>query len=425
MGFKDWIMNEGWSIDLSNIPFEELQAQLAGKSSNAIKWLKSRAQFSYSGRKDLPNDFVQVVPLNKSVEPNIVPAIKRALPSFEGMKIYYGFTFVTANNYQDKYSSYTKRANPVNVIEDQIAKIEQDYDKYKISYPPKQQPSARIAQDLDNLANHVIDTLVKTNILTYNKQMRNADEPFLHAYQQVSSQYRNDRNILEYFYFVYFVNLLRRKIQLEKQFSTKEDSTKYLNAIKIAFSKSLKEPLTANGRKTQNQFIKLAAENFHRMMSNRQYQRIVYPYSSKEFNEKFAKYLGNLYGVPALMGFGKLPAGKVSIDYPAIRAHYGDKAQAVIDTINKGTAFGHSGLESANPDKPVEIKNFPQPYRKYIKMWYPLNNYRNKRILVIDDNLDAGGTMERIYDLVKQQQPKAVDIYVPLYIGGGHGVTHS
>lgn len=98
MDFKQWTLTEGWSIDLSNISFEELQAQLAGKSSDAVKWLVSKAQFNHYGKKDLPHDFIKVVPLNKAVE---VPSVqlKRYLPSFEGVKIYYGYTFSSSANY--------------------------------------------------------------------------------------------------------------------------------------------------------------------------------------------------------------------------------------------------------------------------------------------------------------------------------------
>lgn len=418
ISFKQWALTEGWNIDLSNIPFEELQAQLAGKSADAVKWLVDKAKFNYYGKKDLPHDFIKVIPLNKAVE---VPSVqlKRYLPSFEGVKIYYGYTFSTSAEYEDPYSAYTKRSNPNRIIQDQINRLEQDYKKYNIPSSPKKIPPPRIVRQLDTLAQQVVDSLIKMNTLTYK-----SSDPFLTAYQQVLNQYQNNRDIMVYFYYTYFIQLIKKEKELQNRFTTKEDSSRYLNSIKIAFSKVLKEPKTPAGAATRNLFIKQAADNFYRIMGNRKYDRVVYPESSKEFNKIFADYLAKLYGTRAIQGFSKLPAGQVTLDEPSLKLHYGGRTQDKINYLQQG-GMGRPGLQTANPEKTLQIKHFPQGLRRYIKMWQPDMNFRGKRILIVDDNVDQGGTLERIHDLAIQQKPKSIDIYTPLYIGGGHGITHS
>lgn len=281
-------------------------------------------------------------------------------------------------------------------------------------------PPPRIKQYLDSLAAQVVDSLVKINTLTYK-----SSDPFLNAYQQVLDQYQNNEAILVYFYHTYFIELVKKEKEIQSRFTMKEDSSRYLNIIKIAFSKVLKEPLTPAGIKTRNLFIKQAADNFYKLMGNNQYDMVTYPESSKEFNKIFAEYVAKLYGTIAVQGFSKLPAKDVTIDEPNIKLHYNDTWQDRMNYINMGGGVGHSGLLKANPNKTLQIKNFPQNLRRYIKMWQQDVNFRGKRILIVDDNVDQGGTLERIHDLVIKQKPKSIDIYTPLYIGGGHGITHT
>lgn len=437
MDFKGWMLEEGWSIDLANIPFEELQAQLAGKSSDAVHWLRDNAQFNYYGKKDALNDFIKVVPFNRSVE---VPSIqlKKYIPSFEGVRIYYGYTFAKNDNYQDKYSVYNKRANPTQVVateikemEDMIRDLQRDAaeDGSDYEFPPTDKIPRSAAQDIQNLANQAVERIVKMNSLTYhsmNRQGSNWGQYYKYLEDKYGHPFTFDYNI--WFNYYYLTALKNKQTQLQSQFTTKEDSAKYVNVIKIAFSKMLKEPETPAGIKNRDNFIKQAADNFHRRM-NKRYNMVVYPESSKEFNKIFAEYLGKLYGVPAQQGFRKLPAGQVTLDKPAIQAHYGPQAKDVMDKLNYGYSKGfgghYAGITTSNPDKPLQVKNFNQDYRRYIKMWEPTTNYAGKNILIVDDNVDKGGTLERIYDLAIQQKPKSIDIYTPLYIGGGHGITHS
>jgi hypothetical protein len=247
--------------------------------------------------------------------------------------------------------------------------------------------------------------------------IRRGEFEFVDVYGRVVNQNFGPKveinTVASYLYYSYLTNLRRKKQEIENQFTTKDDSKRYLNLIKIAFSKVLKEPKTPDGVKVRNNFIKQAAENYARIMANKRYSVILYPESSKAFNALFANYLSKLYGVPAQQGFSKLPAGQVTIDEPAIRAHFGDRADDVTNQLKYGLPPRYPGIESYNKDKTLQIKHFKQDYRRYIKMWQPTGNYRK------------GGTLERIYDLVKQQAPRSVDIYTPLYIGGGHGITHS
>lgn len=434
MNFKEWAITEGWSVDI-NVPFKELQAQLAGKQSDAVAWLRNNAKFNYYGRKDSPADFIKVVPLNSSVE---VPSVqlKKYLPSFEGVRIYYGYTFAQSSNYQDKYSVYQKRANPPEVVASEIQEIENMIKELKrdmggnYEYPPSGNIPKVMAQDISNLANQAVQRLMSINSITY-QGMRRKGTNWTDYQRYLDSKYGHLALDEQGWFTRYYLQALKNKqVELQSQFTTKDDATKYVNIIKIAFSKMLKDPQTDEGFRNRNIFIKQAAENFRKRM-NKPYSMVVYPYSSKDFNEEFAKYLGKLYGIPAYEGFRKLPAGQVTLDEPAIRAHYGNQAGEIMDKINYGYSKGfgghYAGVTTSNPNKPLQIKNFNQDHRRYIKMWEPTPNmnFRNKSLLIVDDNVDKGGTLERIYDLVIKQKPKSVDIYTPLYIGGGHGITHS
>lgn len=430
MNFKEWMLTEGWSIDLSNIPFEELQMYLAGSSTAAVHWLANRAKFNYYGKKDLPKDFIKVVPFNRAKE---VPTLqlKKYLPSFEGMKIYYGYTFVTPNSYQDSYtSSYKPRSNKAIIIDNELQQVSQ----YNLSSKFTKTITPNVKKLVQDLVANDIDFILNLNTNTYKASYSNLQTMIDYLWDQISQVEENPSRHLyfaaeEYFIRMWREALLRKKQELQQQFTKLGDIKDYLDVIKIAFSKVLKDfnskYETPEGDKVRRLFLQQGAENFYRLMQGKKYDFVLYPESSSKFNELLAKKLAGLFGTTAIKGFSKKPASEITIDEPALRSHFGPDATNKMAFLKQG-GIGYTGLDRATPYKPVQIKNFAQPLRRYVNMWNVAPGYKatGKRLLIIDDNIDAGGTLERLYDLIKQQQPKSVDIYSPLYIGGGHGVTH-
>src|SRR5581483_9749690 len=256
MDFKNWVIEEGWSIDLSNIPFDELRIQLQGRSKDAVKWLLKRARFNYQGKQDLPSDFIKVVPLNKMKElPSL--QLKQYLPSFEGVRIYYGYTFDTPHNYKDKYAAWTPRANPTQTIDTAIKQLMDEFTQggdsdYRVLYEPiarDEVPPRKIRAYIDDNISRIINTLVNMNSLTYQARSHwmHQENPFGQFEDEVVNG-PIGHNYYTYLYKKYYQSLLQVKNSMQSQFTTKDDASRYLNVIKIAFSKALKEPVTPQGK---------------------------------------------------------------------------------------------------------------------------------------------------------------------------------
>ena len=59
-------------------------------------------------------------------------------------------------------------------------------------------------------------------------------------------------------------------------------------------------------------------------------------------------------------------------------------------------------------------------HRKYINMFKIHGDYKNASVLLIDDNVDGGGTFEQLFDLLIKSEPSHIDIFAPLNMSGSH-----
>ena len=55
--------------------------------------------------------------------------------------------------------------------------------------------------------------------------------------------------------------------------------------------------------------------------------------------------------------------------------------------------------------------------KRYLQMFDQPQGITSKRVLVVDDNVAYGGTMEIVNDLLLKRQPEEIVIFTPFYMG--------
>jgi hypothetical protein len=414
MKFQNWVnikkLHEGYSLDSSQIPFEELKAYIDKSDPNhpnnpkmkgtTRDSLISRMKFHYTGKRDTPADFIRVVPANVTTTlPYFIGGegfLKRSLPTFQGVRIYYGFKFVEENEYQDQYANYSKGvrgSSEQRIMQDELTRLEQFAEQYRHQYG-----NYAIIPEVNKheMRNYIAIHGENYQLIADNtkRTLPNVDPQAIDSYAMLMREiYLSDS-----------IEVLKNK------FTDKENAEAYLKLIRIAFARVLKEPSTPVAKTMSRNFIKLAADNFIRWAKaqDKKYDCVTYPDSSKEFNSRLADYLAHRLNAKSVKGFEKLTGENITIDWEAL-----NRDQPPSQVTRLKTQIG----QKLKTGSKLQIKNLDQHLRRYVRQWQTAEDFAGKNILIIDDNIDQGGTFEQVHEVVQKQHPASVDIYSPLYIG--------
>ena len=231
----------------------------------------------------------------------------------------------------------------------------------------------------------------------------------------------------------------------------KEVGERFMHDASYAMAKILKSDTPA-AMVVSGQFMRLCVDQVDKLQKKNgiEYDFVLYPQSSSDFNVRFATMLQDHIGVERLspMMVSKLPGKSVTIDKGEMEARALRQAEKAYDpktkkyklSLRTGTqlfdtaeqyaaawaANEHSKLTTAlgkqlSSDKPLAIKGAQYlDKRRYIKMFSDegLAVISGKNVLIVDDNVVGGGTVELINDLAVNVEPppNRVDVFVPLYI---------
>jgi hypothetical protein len=330
--------------------------------------------FAFWG-KDNPEDFIKIEPLNVAKELPMLP-VKDELPSFEGAVIHYGFKFVPMKEFHTLLTNAS--------WDEEMEKLSGKMSKY-----------ADVAKlPLDQIEKAVVGAT--GNIMAAARVLKLTPDQVTRAIELAELKEKE------------------QGLSGNRPFLSGRDATNFLSAIQWAFLKVMKH--SKNAPQLREQFIEKAVENYVRMYPNKCYDFVVYPQSSGMMNVELASAFSAYYGrdvegrcraVP-IQGFQKV--SKPGIDSQGLFA------KSAADSAQKRLKF----LQAQVATSGGQIKNVRSRDRQYVRLWEPTsrreNNFKNKRILVIDDNVATSGTLQAVYHVLQKEGPRLVDIYTPLYV---------
>lgn len=466
--FSGWLYNEGFHLDMSEIPHQEIMDALGNlKAKNAVRDIAmQRGKFGYE-RKDHLEDLIHLEPIIKSkILPYVIPS--HPLQSFEEKhaKIYYAFAFSPIEEFGDSqvvepvlkrvgrgYNWEANKDERIERINEILAEIEKQLEF--INSKP-----ALFAKRI------TVQEMVKTGIL---KAVNYGNPPDSYFCDPVTKKpYNLDPNqtVLQkqlsklevkllHYHETYRKQLSQIQSQIggpENKISDKNLGNQYYNALKLAFTKILKHPQSPGSKKLQIKFMDEAIAYFLRANGNKRYNIVLYPESSSEFNKLFAAKLAKKFGTKAFQAFNKPSVGTApTLDEKGLRYEFARRAKEKHAAgekypvkIGKGGSGGVSAEDDSdgtlhfqqklpylqdlltkrlnNKKATSRISNFTdKDFRKYVNMFDTIKgNYKGQDVLLIDDNVDGGGTFERLFDLLIKQNPRSIDIFAPLNMGGTH-----
>lgn len=512
MNFSEWLpLNEGFTIDTSKIPHDELQAAVnAIVSTNApkeksirknelIHLLYEKGRFKYSA-KDSPSDLLRVSAVDTSREISYVDDLKHPLRTFKA-KIYYGFEFPTIFAFGDTHASmpihdpktpitkpkqepdwrgdvwrmgnaqtdkrpgsqYVQDARVVNSpsyravkeLRMQVSALEQgDIAPFMLRPAGVTEAKVRPIVGLDTVHGQVdpeemmrlspeeraarLNKMQFVSPTGYPVKPIQPPKPPPAGYQH--SMYGDpitfkpynlspDYNVARQQAVKLLATLRQRleKMEYEQQavtdkinpmghFQTKEETETYYQTMRTAMAKMFKEPPPGQEGVVE-QFCDIAIKNFMRLMPKK-YDYVLYPESSKPFNKQFAAKMAKALGAQALEAFHKRPNNKITLNKRELRARHPNQ-----DTYDNNVNWLQTNIDRAKRSKkPMKISSVkPKDHRKYFNLFsMDEGDYAGKNILIIDDNVDAGGTFEILYSMVISKKPASIDVYAPLRMTDHH-----
>lgn len=377
---------------------------------------------------DHPDDIIQFEPFHGARSLNDLSAMSssgQSLSSFSGQQIYFGYKISKADDINASFSANYD----FSVVSDSID-ILGDYDKWKRENFPLRSQRPRHGK-LDSLNS------LKQEIEWIKKQSLSSE---LHKYSQVMMDIINAINYLNgtndpglqggEIYNISSVSGLKEALGRIK---TKSAQTvePLLKASAIAFAKAVKDPQNNEEIKLREYIISKVLKKFTEF--GKSYDLIVYPESKSSFNGELADRLAKSMGSRAVR-VDKLADPTVN------RSALGDRARRdfearrgsdVKDISGNVVARGPSKGQEADPnwasaweDKEArklegpegsEIKRRFQDKRRYLNLFADPTDIDDD-ILLIDDNIDSGSTMEIIHGLLNQYNPSVLDMFTPFHM---------
>lgn len=386
--------------------------------------------------EDRPEDFVQIEPLNKAKElPKLSMTAKATLPAFEGASILYGFKFSSP-----KEEEFSLRARERKSEID--AKLKELQESLKSANSRGTGMSKKVRDVIDELYSMLSDRVTNPRFMEMMTVRTNMELEKLGLLQMTKAgklQKLGEKRIAQYLKSRRDNNsngsapAIRKKIkELQAEMTAMEEKIsvrgKFMNSVQRAFLNKLKHPKSPEDKSLQEEFVQNAVANYTRLRPNFPYEYIVYPESSGELNQAIAVSLAKHYGATPIRGLDKIP--NPTIDTTSFSRQHGDKDKEWI----RNTLFQNKdSLSNAIDRNTGQIKNITGKntnFRPYIRNWqisqdlgqnvnpeHKLSGFRNRRLLLIDDNTASGGTLQANYKvLIEKQKPKSIHIYTPIWV---------
>ena len=422
LDFKQWL--EGFGVNVQNVPpdwrvFSKLKNKSVAKQ--AVTDLHGRDVIDFSF-EDRPEDFIKIEPLNQATQlPNF--KIQDKLPSFDG-QILYGFKFSVPeeeisqalkkrkSELQKELKEVTAALKVANSRATGMTQkvrdiIDKEYDRW-------------IEKGLfdDKLFEYLFDS-VNSKLESMGLLKRKTDGTLNRIGQKrlrtyISSRRDNAQSV---------GSLRKRKAQLQEELDETTESIQYkrrfAGVIEKAFLKKVKYPNHPHDITLQEWLIELSVDNYLRIRPSFPYDYVVYPESGSSFNTKLGEALASRYGVTAVRGLRKLESP--TIDTHSLAQNYSDK-----EWQRKKVQRMQQQLQNTRG----QIKNLGRDLkhlRPYVRNWevdpevdvrpeHERSGLRNRRILLVDDNIASSGTLQATYHILKRIKPKSIHIYAPLWV---------
>lgn len=420
--FREWFsLFEGYSIDidkvLSAIPEKELDGVLSRLADDEKKtWARRKfttqlnlAQsktniFSYS-EKDAPHDFIEIEPVFQYTElPVTKISSKEVLPSFEGNKVWYGITFRPVKDMRNIFVDITwpkrvaKLEKSISVMEQKVLGIRQKI--YPLLSHINDEMGAAIEDEVEKSGGSLdkaADGVRKRGF----QVTRDHISQWLAAQSDSKLEQKADE-------------IKRLKQELEKTmgdkpvFSDEASASAFMRAVQLAFLKAIKHPETESSMELQDQIVDIAVNLFHRINPNKYYDMIVYPQSRSAFNLTIAQRLAKLYNAQSV-SLNKIETPQINTNDLYLK--YGDKAPDALTRL-KGQLGYQTGTKS--------IATVQSGAKQFLGMWDKPSvrntKYKNKHILLVDDNTNTSATIQTMHHVLRRLGPRKIDAFVPLYI---------
>jgi len=387
---------------------------------------------------DQPEDFINVEKINQVQALNI-PAGSR-LNSFTDYNILYGFKFNASNEKISKESakkskelqSELEELTSKSVMRLSKAAQEKTIEIIKLAYREASEKSnghyELISRNLPMIVNRKLE---QAGLM----KMKSNGEPDLWSMEKIEIV-RNNPTIET----TYSVRKKKRELKAEiaRLKNIKDSKGDFLNLIEQAFLKKIKHPTSPEDEQLSNHFVQLAVSNYTSYRPNFPYEYVVYPESSSELNTKIASALAAKYGATAVRGFQKLenpkidttsfinnnqdfapePKGTTQPDEKGIRGPQHQKYRDAMKMLQTNIAGSKGQIKNVRMNRPY-VRNWQMSpdLGQQVNPQHELSGLRNRRILLIDDNAGTSGTMQAInHILMREQRPKAIHIYTPLYV---------
>lgn len=244
------------------------------------------------------------------------------------------------------------------------------------------------------------------------------------------------------------------------------------NAVKLTITPEAKRPDRVKGYKRTEEEIRAdfarkekeklgnltPSSNLTQTMASGNYQYIVYPESSSEFNKDLATAAASMFGAKTLeISKRTSTEAPLEVDEEEIRSHAADyAAEAHFDAsvgkwfftphtrkedtrgnkikndtkyfdtkeefINFWSNNTSSGVNTNLKKKGDQIKNVDDSKRAFVKNLFPSKDayaeLSNKFVMLIDDNIVSSATVQMVKNLIMSinPQPICVDIFIPLKV---------
>lgn len=445
MKFRTWIY-EGFGVDYENLP-----EPFRKDTFDADSILAKRGRQKLVGQvfdsnaidfhpEDRPQDFIKVQTVNKLTKFDPPQPLK----SFEGSEILYGMRFNANSNLLEE--GFAKEVDRLKTKMAELIKAKKEADRNG-----KQPVQDIVVNVYNDMIHKGADNKTIERIMPQMVQARIAAAGLANK----SNQSWNLQKMMN------IVKLSQKKPE-EKESSGKigkkidalkvelETAVKRLNAIprmcfiiEQAFLKKIKHPVTADDNQLCDHFVRLAVENYTKSRGNYHYDYVLYPESSSELNTKIATALAAEYGAVPIKGFQKVANPK--IDTTSYINQYPGKPDELITPEELGKSNLRQGatppqtsqmksgywkifndLQGKINRSNGQIKNVDrnQSFIRNLQMNPTVpqqvtqkdqrSQFRNRRLLVIDDNTRSGATFQTINHMLRDRGPQSIHYYTPL-----------
>lgn len=412
------LLQEGFGIDTSSHTWEGnfLDGETPHENRSVYKSAIQGGALYFS-EADNPHDIVKVVPALKAESLDHF-IDDRKLPTFQGGKIFYAFKTEVADTYRNQ--ALMQVLGPIDEVLERenggitVGELWRLSNRYQTpqKFGDSRQPDPVYAQKLIQAAG--------------------AATRIYKLYGVKAPQTVND----------YRLGTARRHV-------LQRSGASYVLEMAYEFAQRMKHPTPAD-KPILDKFLELTMQQFKKMPAEMLlYDYVVVPASSSQFNNTLARMICQETGAQPLP-INKLKAGQVTVNRDQLyqRGHEiesktpGHQTPDGYKLALKGkpvqkfkkpeefaaawadneTQKWQKELGKIKPEAEPKIKNLPQDKRRYIKMFNPddAQAAQGKEVLVIDDNVAGGGTVELIHEILTglPNQPLRIDIFVPLRLDG-------